>query len=249
GAVLQKVQKGDFPPPRQVNGLVSAALEAVCLKAMALRPQERYATPRELAEEIERWLADEPVRAYREPLPLRLGRWGRRHPALVTGAAALVFMALVALGVGGLLLSQEKEKTLTEQKARLEEQERAGRARDERVVAQADTLLDAAPSAVPVILNNLEPYRQELLPRLRDVRSRPEPAGQTEAARRIWQQHRTRAALALLPDDPDQVPFLRQRLLDEEVEPEEALLIRGRLQAHGARLAPGLWAEVNRPGV
>src|SRR5262249_20298361 len=160
-----------------------------------------------LAEDVEHWLADEPVSAWREALRLRLARWARRHLALVTGTAALVFTALVALGVGGLLLSQEEGETLTEQKAKLEGQERAGRARDERVVAQADTLLDAAPSAVPVILDNLQPYRQELLPRLRAVRARPEPTGRTQAARRVWQQHRTRAALALLPDDPGQVAF------------------------------------------
>jgi serine/threonine-protein kinase len=39
GGVLGKVQRGDFPPPRQVNRRVPAALEAVCLKAMALNPR------------------------------------------------------------------------------------------------------------------------------------------------------------------------------------------------------------------
>src|SRR5439155_26194546 len=81
GAVLQKVQRGDFPSPRQVKGEVPAALEAGCLKAMALKPQERYTTPREVAEEIERWLGDEPARAYREPFLARAGRWVRKHPA------------------------------------------------------------------------------------------------------------------------------------------------------------------------
>src|SRR5205807_255987 len=63
GAVLRKVQQGDFLPPRQVKRDVPAALEAVCLKAMALRPPDRYATAKDLAEEVERWLADEPVSA------------------------------------------------------------------------------------------------------------------------------------------------------------------------------------------
>ena len=52
GAVLQKVQRGDFPPPRQVRPGVPAALEAVCLKAMALRPEDRYPSPRALADDI-----------------------------------------------------------------------------------------------------------------------------------------------------------------------------------------------------
>jgi serine/threonine protein kinase len=69
GTVLQKVQRGDFPPPRRANASVPPALEAVCLKAMALRPEDRYPSAQALADEVEHWLADEPVGAYREPWP------------------------------------------------------------------------------------------------------------------------------------------------------------------------------------
>ena len=110
GAVLQKVQKGDFLPPRQVNGLVPAALEAVCLKAMALKPQGRYATPRELAEEIERWLGDEPVHAWPEPWASKALRWVGRHRVLVTGAAAAVLVGLVSSLVATGLLTAANEQ-------------------------------------------------------------------------------------------------------------------------------------------
>src|SRR5262249_19864276 len=60
GTIIRRVQRGEFAPPRRVNGEVAPALEAICLKAMALRPQDRYAAPRLLAEDIEAWLADEP---------------------------------------------------------------------------------------------------------------------------------------------------------------------------------------------
>ena len=43
---------------------------------MALRPEDRYASPRALADDVEHWLADEPVSAYREPWPARLGALG-----------------------------------------------------------------------------------------------------------------------------------------------------------------------------
>jgi superkiller protein 3 len=96
--VLDRARRGDFPPPGQLKKGVPRALEAVCLKAMAFQPEERYATALELAADVEHWLADEPVGAWREPLGVRLGRWRRRHRALVLslGAAAL---AVVALGV------------------------------------------------------------------------------------------------------------------------------------------------------
>ena len=57
---------------------------------MALRPEDRYASPRALADDVEHWLADEPVSAYREPLAARLARWARRHRTAVAGAAALL---------------------------------------------------------------------------------------------------------------------------------------------------------------
>jgi ABC-type multidrug transport system ATPase subunit/tRNA A-37 threonylcarbamoyl transferase component Bud32 len=60
-AVLPLVQRGDFAAPRQVNPTVSPALEAICLKAMALRPEHRYPSVTALSEDIENWLADRPV--------------------------------------------------------------------------------------------------------------------------------------------------------------------------------------------
>ena len=47
---------------------VPRPLDAICRKAMALRPDDRYASALDLAADVERWLADEPVSAEREPL-------------------------------------------------------------------------------------------------------------------------------------------------------------------------------------
>src|SRR5262249_20127227 len=58
-AVLAAVQRGGFTPVRGVNREAPEALAAVCHKAMALDPGERYATATALAAEVEQWLADE----------------------------------------------------------------------------------------------------------------------------------------------------------------------------------------------
>src|SRR5262249_7462076 len=42
GAMLWGVQQGKFPPPRRIDGSIDAALEAVCPKAMAMKPEDRY---------------------------------------------------------------------------------------------------------------------------------------------------------------------------------------------------------------
>ena len=72
--ILEAVQKGSFPVPRSILPSVDPALEAICLKAMAFDPDDRYPTAR-LADDLERWLADEAVTAYREP-PLQRCRGG-----------------------------------------------------------------------------------------------------------------------------------------------------------------------------
>ncbi len=118
GEVLRKVQRGEFTRPRQVKVGIPPALEAICLKAMALAPQDRYATPRLLADDLEHWLADEPVTAYREPWSARLGRWARQHKVLVGWAGAVGAVAATAVVAALLVMDargrQEQEQLLRE---------------------------------------------------------------------------------------------------------------------------------------
>ncbi len=94
GEMLRKVARGDFSPPRQVDPSIDPALEAVCTKAMATNPHDRFASCRALAEDLERWMADEPVTAWREPFVRRARRWARRHRTQVAAAAIMVLAAL-----------------------------------------------------------------------------------------------------------------------------------------------------------
>ena len=104
--LLPKVERGDFAPPRQLQGWIDPALEAICLKAMTTDPAQRYATPRALADDVEHWLADEPVGAYAEPVTARAKRWMRQHPSRVTAAAVLLLSTVVGLTIGTVLLNR-----------------------------------------------------------------------------------------------------------------------------------------------
>ena len=95
--VIPAVQRGAFQPPRSLVPSIDRALEAVCLKAMALDPADRYATPKALGEEVERWMADESVAAYREPWTRTLTRWLTRHRTGVTAVGAAMLVALAGL--------------------------------------------------------------------------------------------------------------------------------------------------------
>jgi WD40 repeat protein/tRNA A-37 threonylcarbamoyl transferase component Bud32 len=109
--LLDKVRRGDFPRPRQLKADLDLALEAVCLKAMSLKPGDRYASPRGLADDLEHWLAGEPVSAWPEPWTVRAGRWARRNRPLIAAAAALLVTATVALTIATYLLDQKQKDT------------------------------------------------------------------------------------------------------------------------------------------
>jgi serine/threonine-protein kinase len=112
--LLERVQRGEFRRPRLVDPTVPAALEAICLKAMARPPEDRYANPQNLADEVERWLAGEPVVAFGEPLIVRARRWARRHRALVSSAAAGAGVALVSLAVSTSFLAAANRQAVAE---------------------------------------------------------------------------------------------------------------------------------------
>jgi tetratricopeptide (TPR) repeat protein/tRNA A-37 threonylcarbamoyl transferase component Bud32 len=98
--VLRRVTREEPERPRLRVPATPRGLEAVCLKALAKKPGERYASARDLAKEVERWLADEPVGAYRDPALVRAARWARKHRTKMAGAAAALLVALAALSVG-----------------------------------------------------------------------------------------------------------------------------------------------------
>ena len=117
------------------------ALEAVCLKAMALRPEDRYATPAALAEDVEHWLADEPTTAYREPWRVRLGRWVRRRQALAAALAAGLLVAILAGGVGAWQLDRQRAEQRHDVESSLAE---VVRLQGEARWAEAQAVIDQA---------------------------------------------------------------------------------------------------------
>ncbi|MEO8495420.1 MAG: protein kinase [Planctomycetota bacterium] len=96
--ILRQVNSGEFPRPCEVNSKVPKALEAICLRAMALNPLDRYASAEALAEDVERYLAAGPAAARVERLthPPQHGwmGWANRHPLMAT-----CFLSLVPNGI------------------------------------------------------------------------------------------------------------------------------------------------------
>ncbi len=162
-AVIRAVQAGEFPAPRALDPSIPKPLEAVCLKAMALRPEDRYATARELGEDVERWLADEPVRARPEPLPERLRRWGRRHRTAVAAAAVGLVMAVLGLGAVSAVQTRSRNQ-LAQQNVLLDLQRQRAESRERQAIEAVGRFRDAIVQE-PRLLDTpeLEMLRRRLL--------------------------------------------------------------------------------------
>ncbi|HZW33608.1 MAG TPA: protein kinase, partial [Isosphaeraceae bacterium] len=95
GALLRRIAADDPPRPRRVNPAVPRDLETVVGKAMEKNPADRYASARDLAADLRRFLDDRPILA-RRPGPVeRSMRWAFRHRELVGTAAAVFVVSLI----------------------------------------------------------------------------------------------------------------------------------------------------------
>jgi tetratricopeptide (TPR) repeat protein len=102
-ALLHQVTQEEPPRLRTIDPLIPRDLETVVHKAIEPEPERRYPGARELAEDLRRFLAGEPLRARRAGLLERGWRWCRRNPNLAA-AVGTTFLALIAATVlGGLL--------------------------------------------------------------------------------------------------------------------------------------------------
>jgi serine/threonine-protein kinase len=129
--VLKRVINERPLRPREVVTTVPRPLEAICLQALAKDPKERYASARALADEVRHWLADEPVTAYRDSVPARVGRWSRRHKPLVAASVTLLLAAVAALAVTTAVVHRQQQQTKEQRDLALAERDRADREQQE----------------------------------------------------------------------------------------------------------------------
>jgi WD40 repeat protein/tRNA A-37 threonylcarbamoyl transferase component Bud32 len=158
---LLKVREEKPLPPRSLNPRLDADVETICLKCLEKEPQKRYGSAELLADDLERWLRGEPVRARRVGVVERTWKWARRRPGLATllGVLTTVLTTSVLLTIGYLGAAAELRRTelhraLAEERLVREESERA---RAETSQKQATAARDQAERARQEVLNA---YRQ-----------------------------------------------------------------------------------------
>ena len=200
--VLTQVREREPASPQSLKPELDRDLAVICLKCLEKDPAHRYGSAEALAEELQRWLADEPIQARRTTLPERAWKWARRKPVV---ASLLVAILLVGVaGLVGILWQGKRAKeeagraTAEAQRANLE----AGNARQESKRAEAGELAarrvaytsDMNLAQQALAQNNLG-SAEELLNRHRPKEGRPDLRGWEW--RYLWQYCRSDALFTL----------------------------------------------------
>jgi serine/threonine protein kinase len=177
--LLQQILHDEPRPPRVLRKSVPVELETIVLKCLEKDVDRRYASARELADDLRRFLTHEPIRARRATPVQRLRKWARRHPTVMWAGAVLCLLTVVGslISAGLLRVAYERER----QRAR-EAEERFVLAREELdgMFKLCEEELADRPhleSVRRLLLENFLVYYQRLIEQRRD-----DPAAQAELA-------------------------------------------------------------------
>ncbi len=98
--VLRQIAQQEPSPPRRIDPTIPRDLETILLKALAREPEGRYATARDLADDLRRFLEHRPIAARRPSSAERAVKWALRHRTAV--AAAIIVLAVGIIGLGAI---------------------------------------------------------------------------------------------------------------------------------------------------
>ena len=146
--LLKQVIEDEPPSPRKFDGRIPRDLETICLKCLQKEPRRRYATAKELADELQRFLDGEPIRARRIGGMARTWRWCKRYP-VVAGLLGLSAVLLLLAASGW--YSETLQRRLVEKRV---EQYRRGNYNLQ--LSRTWQFRDKSPEMVSKILNNVD---------------------------------------------------------------------------------------------
>ncbi len=130
---VKQVLETEPVSPSRVQLRVPRDLETICLKCLQKEPHKRYATAKDMAADLNRYLFGEPIRARRTPPIERAVKWARRRPAIATVLAFGTLTLLTSLGAGAWYWS---DKTARERDARQYETKLREATADDLIYAQ-----------------------------------------------------------------------------------------------------------------
>ena len=122
GQLLHRIDTLDPRPPRSLDRTIPAELKTIIAKAVAKDPADRYGSAGALAEDLRRFLRDEPILARPPSAWDKAIKWTRRHRTLTLSAVAMLLLTTAGLLASTVLIAREQSRT---REALLGERERA----------------------------------------------------------------------------------------------------------------------------
>ncbi len=107
------------PSPREINPGIDPDLDRICRRAMAARPEERFASASELAGDLERWLRREPIPWTRPTVRRRLGLWIRRKPVPAAMSSVIILTVIGGLVAGAAAVHSSQQAVQSAQRAEI----------------------------------------------------------------------------------------------------------------------------------
>lgn len=102
--LLDRVKCGELPSAVELNSNVERSLSAIAARAMENDSLQRYESVAALVDDVQRFIADQPVSAYRDPFLARAARWIRKNPTMAASLAMTTVFIFVAC-VAGLMIN------------------------------------------------------------------------------------------------------------------------------------------------
>jgi serine/threonine protein kinase len=139
--LLDALANKDPLPPRHFDKRVPKELETIILKAMNKNPAERYGSAQEMADDLQCFLDDQPIKAQRPGLWEVTAKWGRRHRKLVLTAVVALFVTLTVLAGTTVIVAgaweRERQKADEALLLRGRAETKADEAKEQRAKAEA----------------------------------------------------------------------------------------------------------------
>ena len=183
-SLLSDVLNRDPRSPRSIDRRIPVELEIIVLKALSKPAADRYASAQELADDLRRFLQDEPIRGKRPSLVEQARKWSRRHPSLVAAALLVMFLGLIGSLVSNWLITRANDRTtaaLAQERLRAEEAERSFQQARQAVdfliqVGQEELVYEPPPQGLRKrVLETALVYYQDFI-----AQRRGNPSSQTE---------------------------------------------------------------------
>jgi serine/threonine protein kinase/tetratricopeptide (TPR) repeat protein len=175
--VIMQVLKTEPIPLRQLQPKLPVDIETICLKALQKDPAKRYASCTEMAEDLGRFLRNEPILARPVGLAEQAWRWCRRNPLVagLSGAALSAVIAVAVISTWSAFTLSEKNVALQKSQEETSQQAKIARASEQKAIEQEKIAVSRAKGVVDVVQNffkEVEAIDVYQMPRMKETRDR-----------------------------------------------------------------------------